>query len=111
MIKVMKIILTVLVTSFFFFPFSFSFFPSQNTKNLLAVAGFIFVIIELVRRKDLSLPRELLILLFLSGMVSLLSLISITYNQTPDTTYPGDGHMVEQCFCVCFHHPVCSRKD
>ena len=87
MIKVLKIILTVLVTSFFFFPFSFSFFPSQNTKNLLAVAGLVFVIIELVRRKDLSLPRELLILLFLSGMVSLLSLISITYNQTPDTTY------------------------
>ena len=87
MIKVLKIILTVLVTSFFFFPFSFSFFPSQNTKNLLAVAGLVFVIMELVRRKDLSVPRELLILLFLSGMVSLLSLISITYNQTPDTTY------------------------
>lgn len=87
MIKVLKILLTVLVTSFFFFPFSFSFFPSQNTKNLLAVAGLVFVIMELVRRKDLSVPRELLILLFLSGMVSLLSLISITYNQTPDTTY------------------------
>lgn len=87
MIKVLKIILTVLVTSFFFFPFSFSFFPSQNTKNLLAVVGLVFVIIELVRRKDLSVPRELLILLFISGMVSLLSLISITYNQTPDTTY------------------------
>ena len=87
MIKVLKIILTVLVTSFFFFPFSFSFFPSQNTKNLLAVAGLVFVIIELVRRKDFSIPLELLILLFLSGMVSLLSLISITYNQTPDTTY------------------------
>ena len=87
MIKVLKIILTVLVTSFFFFPFSFSFLPSQNTKNLLAVVGLVFVIIELVRRKDLSVPRELLILLFISGMVSLLSLISITYNQTPDTTY------------------------
>lgn len=87
MIKVLKIILTVLVTSFFFFPFAFSFFPSQNTKNLLAAVGLVFVIIELIKQQELSVPRELLILLFLSGMVSLVSLISITYNQTPDTTY------------------------
>ena len=87
MIKFLKIILTVLVTSFFFFPFSFSFFPSQNTKNLLAVLGLVFIIIELVKQKNLSIPKELIILLFLSGMVSLMSLVSITYNQTPDTTY------------------------
>ncbi len=86
MIKLLKIILTILITSFYFFPVDFTFLPI-NTKNLLAAVGIIFVIIELVRTKDFSIPRQLLILLLISSMVSIMSLISITYNQTPDDTY------------------------
>lgn len=86
MIKLLKIILTILITSFYFFPVDFTFLPF-NTKNLLAAVGIIFVIIELVRTKDFSIPRQLLILLLISSMVSIMSLISITYNQTPDDTY------------------------
>lgn len=86
MIKLLKIILTILITSFYFFPVDFTFLPS-NTKNLLAAIGIIFVIFELIRKKDFSIPQQLLILLMISGMVSIMSLISITYNQTPDTTY------------------------
>lgn len=87
MIKLLKILLTVVVTSFFFFPFEFTFLPGINTKMMLAALGLALVALELVRQQELVMPRELLALLFLSGMVSLLSLISITYNQTQDTTY------------------------
>lgn len=86
MIKTLKIILTVLITSFYFFPVKFTFLPS-NTKNILAAIGILFVIFELIRMKDFSIPKQLLILLLISSMVSIMSLISITYNQTPDTTY------------------------
>lgn len=87
MIKVLKIILTVLVTSFFFFPIEFSFLPGLNTKNIMAAVGLVLALILLVRQGEFSVPKELLLLLLLSGMVSLMSLVSITYNQTPDTTY------------------------
>lgn len=86
MIKVLKIILTVLVTDLFFFPLVMWGIPG-NSKIYLAVAGLILVAFELIRQKEMFIPRELLFLLFLSGMVSLLSLISITYNQTEDRAY------------------------
>lgn len=86
MIKLLKIILTVLITSFFYFPVNFVFLPS-NTKNILAAIGLLFIVFYLIRQKEFSIPKQLLILLLLSCMVSIMSLVSITYNQTPDTTY------------------------
>lgn len=86
MIKFLKIILTVLITSFFFFPVKFTFLP-DNSKNLLAAIGLVFIVFYLIRKKEFFVPKQLLILLLLSCMVSILSLVSITYNQTPDTTY------------------------
>lgn len=86
MIKVFKILLTVLLASCYFFPVGYTFLPT-NPKNILAAFGLVFLLIEMVRSRDLSIPKELIILLMISGMVSIASLISITYNQTPDTTY------------------------
>ena len=87
MTKTIGIILTVLLTSMFFFPVGINFLPIPNSKNLLAAVGLVLALLALARQKDFSVPRELLVLLLLSGMVSLLSLVSITYNQTPDNTY------------------------
>lgn len=87
MIKTIQIILTVLLTSMFFFPVDINFLPVPNSKNLLAAVGLVLALLALARTRDFSVPRELLVLLLLSGMVSLLSLVSITYNQTPDNTY------------------------
>ena len=87
MIKTIQIILTVLLASLFFFPVGLTFLPGPNSKNLLAAVGLALALFALVRQSDFSVPRELLILLLLSGMVSLMSLVSITYNQTPDNSY------------------------
>ena len=86
MIKSLKILVTVLVTSLFYFSFYTPLLPT-NTKNTLAAIGIMCIIFELIRKKDFSVPRQLLILLLLSGMVSIMSLVSITYNQTPDVSY------------------------
>lgn len=87
MMKWLKILLTGIIVSLFFFPVTFSFFPISNTKNLLAAAGTVCLLFFLVRKKEFSFPKELLVLLYLSVMVSLVALFSITYNQTPDNSY------------------------
>lgn len=86
MIKLLKIIVTVLVTSMFFFSFYTPLLPT-NTKNILAAIGLLCILLELIRKKDFSVPRQLLFLLLISSMVSIMSMVSITYNQTPDVSY------------------------
>lgn len=86
MLKLIKIILTGIIVSLFYFPFSFSFFPVV-TKNILGAVGLICVGVVLIRKKEFTLPRSLLVLLLLSSFVSIVALFAITYNQTPDDTY------------------------
>ncbi len=76
-----------ILTSLFFFPFEFMALPGLNTKMMLAVAGLVFAAFYLVRRRSFCIPIELLALVFIAGAVSLVSLLSIVINQTPDTTY------------------------
>ena len=86
MLKLIKIILTGIIVSLFYFPFSFTFFPVV-TKNILGVVGIICLGVVLIRKKEFTLPRSLLLLFLLSSFVSIVALFAITYNQTPDTTY------------------------
>ena len=86
MLKLIKILLTGIIVSLFYFPVNFTFFPVV-TKNILAVVGIVCLGIVLIRKKEFTLPRSLLILLLLASFVSIVALFSITYNQTPDTTY------------------------
>ena len=85
--KWLKILLTGMAVSLFYFPITFTFFPVSNTKNLMAAVGLVCVLFFLVRKQEFSFPRELVVLLLLSSFVSIVSLFSITYNQTPDTSY------------------------
>ena len=87
MIKWMKILLTGFIVSLFYFPVTFTFFPVANTKNLLGAVGIVCMGIVLMRKKEFKLPLELLIILLLSSLVSIISLFSIVYNQTPDVSY------------------------
>lgn len=77
----------MLVVSMFYFPFFFSAFPTQNTKNLMAALGLVFMFMTLVYSKNFTIPKGILILLLLASFVSLASLFSINYNQTPDNSY------------------------
>ena len=73
--------------SFFYFPFTFTFLPIVNTKNAIGAFGLVCVLFVLIKKRELVVPKSLFILLLLSGIVSIAALFSITYNQTPDTTY------------------------
>ncbi len=84
--KWIKILLTGIIVSLFYFPVNFTFFPIV-TKNLLAAVGLLCVLVILIRKKEFSLPWRLVVLLILSSFVSIVALFSITFNQTPDTSY------------------------
>ena len=77
----------MLVVSMFYFPFFFTAFPAQNTKNILAAFGLVFLFMTLVYKREFTLPRGILILLLISSLVSIVALFSINYNQTPDNSY------------------------
>lgn len=85
--KLIGMILVMFVVSMFFFPFFFSAFPAQNTKNMMAAVGIVFIFMTLVYKREFSLPRGVLVLLILSVIVSVVALSSITYNQTSDDSY------------------------
>ena len=85
--KWLKYILVGILVSFYYFPITFTFLPFVNTKNAMGVVGLVCLLFVLVKKREFSIPKELFILLLLSGFVSIVALFSITYNQTPDITY------------------------
>lgn len=80
-------ILVMLICSLYFFPIIFTAFPSQNTKNLLGALGVVFIFMTFVYKRSFSLTSDILILFLLGAAVSIISYVSITYNQTPDFSY------------------------
>ena len=87
MVKYIQILLVGIITSMFFFPFELMALPGINTKMMLAVIGLLFAGWSLMKRREFSIPLELLILFLIAGAVSIVSFLSININQTPDTTY------------------------
>ena len=87
MIKLLRILLTGFLVSCFYFPVTYTFFPVANTKNLMGALGLLCLLVVLIKKEEFSVPRELLVILLLSGFVSIASLLAINVNQTPDQTY------------------------
>jgi len=87
MLKWLKILLVGFLVSCFYFPVKYSFIPIANTKNLMAAVGLVLVLVVLIKKQEFSFPRDLLVILIFAAAMSLISLLAITYNQTPDTTY------------------------
>lgn len=87
MIHYFLIIFTVIVTSLYYFPFELVVLPGINTKMALAVVGIFGALYRMVMNRDKVVPKNLLIVFLLAGMVSLVGLFSVIYNNTPDYAY------------------------
>lgn len=85
--KIIKIIFTGVIFSFFYFPFEFTFLPGYNTKKILAVVGLIIAIFQLISRRDSKVPSNVFKVSLFAALVSLASLTSMVYNGTSDNTY------------------------
>ena len=78
---------TLLVVSFYFFPFEFRFLPAVNTKMALAALGLVILGIQLARNRNALINKDFLVLSILAALVSLAGLVSVIYNGTPDFAY------------------------
>ena len=103
--KWLKYILVGTLVSFYYFPITFTFLPIVNTKNAMGAIGLVCLLFILVKKREFIIPKGLLILLLLSGLVSVVSLFSITYNQTPDATYVA--YLRSACIWLAGAFAVC----
>ena len=87
MVKAIQITVLVILTSLFYFPIELVGLPGLNSKMILALLGLVFAGYEQLGRRSLSISRAFLSLILVAASVSLVSLLSITLNQTPDTSY------------------------
>ncbi len=79
-------VLTIM-TSFYFFPFEFSFLPGVNTKMAMAGIGVVLLIVQLARQGDSIINKDLFQLSVGAGIVSLIGFLAVIWNGTHDYTY------------------------
>lgn len=80
------VVLTIL-TSFYFFPFEFTFLPGANTKMVMAGFGLILLIFQLARQGQSLINKDIFNLAIMAGVVSLIGFFSVIWNDTHDYTY------------------------
>lgn len=96
------ILLIGILTSLYFFPVIFKAFPSQNTKNIMGAIGIVFLFMTLVYKRRFEIPKEIIFLFIISAGVSLISLVSMVYNQTPDNSYASFIRSTAIWFCGAY---------
>lgn len=77
----------VILTSFYFFPFSFTFLPGVNTKMAMAGVGLVLVGLQLGRARNSVFSKDMVTISLYALMVSFTSFIAVTLNETRDYTY------------------------
>lgn len=87
MSKIFGIVVGILVTSLYFFPFEFTFLPGVNTKMAMAAFGLLLLGINMAKSKNSSIDKNFFYLSLMALGVSLASFISVGYNNTRDYTY------------------------
>ena len=80
-------LITLIVTSLYFFPFEFSFLPGVNTKMAMAVLGLILAVYSCAKNRSIGLPKEYIWVFLLALLTSFWGIASTTYNSTNDYTY------------------------
>lgn len=80
-------LITLIVTSLYFFPFEFSFLPGVNTKMAMAVLGLVLFVYSCVKNRSIELSKEYICVFLLALLTSFWGIASTTYNSTSDYTY------------------------
>ena len=87
MLKYLAILMTGVLTSFYFFPFEFAFLPGANTKMVMAGISLVVLGIQLAQKGNAVMNKDFFFLSLLACLVSLAGLIAVSYNETYDYTY------------------------
>lgn len=81
------ILLAFIAVNMFYFPVDYTFFTVANSKNLLAAFGAVCLLFSFVQRREFTVSKDIIILLILSTVVTALTVLSVTYNHTPEKSY------------------------
>lgn len=87
MIKLVGIAITIVLTSFYLFPFCFTFLPSANTKMIMAGFSLIILIYRLGKHSGAVIDNDIMKLSIVAGVVSMIGWLSAVFNNTMDYTY------------------------
>lgn len=87
MYKYLVHIISVILTSFYFFPIETVFLPGMNTKMALAGIGLLILGKRLAQRRDAGINKNFFVLSLLALGISLISLLTMTINNTPDASF------------------------
>lgn len=87
MLRFLAVLFTGVIVSFYYFPFEFSFLPGLNTKMGLAVVGILACFRQFMSKRSVAIPSSILNLIVFAGLVSIIGVVSVTYNNTPDYAY------------------------
>ena len=87
MIKYIGIVLLVLLTSCYYFPFETIFLPGANTKMILAAISLPVILVQMASGVIKGVRRDFSQLLLWALFMSLACLFSVTYNGTNDHSY------------------------
>lgn len=87
--KTVLIPFVIIATSFFFFPFYFTFLPTVNTKMMMAALGLAILLVKLGRNGHGWISKDFFLLSLYATGVSFASLLAMTWNNTIDGAYLG----------------------
>lgn len=80
-------VITMVITSFYFFPFEFVFLPGINTKMAMAAVGLVLLGVQMAQSRSAVLNRDFFTLSLWAFGVSLAGFVAVVYNDTHDYTY------------------------
>lgn len=86
-LKYIYIIIAGILTSFYLFPFEFTFLPGVNTKMAMAGFSLLILLFNKAKVRDLLVRKDLLILTIIALVFSLMCFVSVVVNSTNDMTY------------------------
>jgi len=85
--KILVCFFVGMLCSFYFFHITFSFFPYQNTKNILGAVGLVMLLFHYIRKGSPAFPKDILIVLLIAMLVSVAGFFSTVFNNTSDYAY------------------------
>ena len=85
--KAILVVLTTILTSFYFFPFEFVFLPGINTKMAMAGVGLVWFIFNIAKGRKGNVDKDFFILSLIALSLSIFSLVAMVYNNTRDGSF------------------------
>lgn len=85
--KIIGVVITTIITSFYFFPFEFVFLPGINTKMALAGIGLVILGIRLAKGQRPTINKDIPTITLYALSVSLISFFTAIYNSTNDYSF------------------------